>query len=118
VSACPHRAIGKLADGTVALDPNAVPCHLCSDMPCITACTDGALRPVPLEGVFFGLARVLPDRCMVFQGPECGACKPACPIGALRLVLGRPEVNADSCNGCGLCRDACPVWNKAITIDW
>ncbi|RME23436.1 MAG: 4Fe-4S dicluster domain-containing protein, partial [Deltaproteobacteria bacterium] len=121
--ACPHGAIGPYPAtsrhhaGTPALDPNTAPCHLCPDLPCARACEAGALVPIPTDALFFGLARVLPDRCFVFQGPECGACAPACPIGALRMVAGRPVIDADTCNGCGLCRAACPVWNKAITID-
>lgn len=118
IVACPHGAIGHMADGTPAMNPNEAPCHLCEELHCVTVCTTGALVPLPRETLFFGLATVLPDRCFVFRGPECGACKPACPIGALTMVAGRPTISDDKCNGCGLCRDACPVWNKAIQIDW
>jgi ferredoxin-type protein NapG len=118
VTACPHRAIGVLADGTVAMNPNALPCHLCEDMPCIAACETGALVPTPLEGIFLGLAVVDASKCFAFQGPECGACSVSCPNRAIPLVGGRPVVDMTSCVGCGLCREACPVWDKAISVVW
>ena len=117
VIACPHGAIGKLDDGTPAMDPEAAPCHLCEDLPCVTACLDGALELIEPELIFFGLARIDQDRCFVFKGPECGACKPACPTGAIRLELTRPVIDLEACNGCGLCRAACPVHGGAISID-
>lgn len=117
ILACPAGAIGHLNNGTPALNPNAVACILCPDTPCITACPDGALMPVEPELIFFGLARIQPDRCFVFKGPECGACVPACPVKALRLELTRPVIDAETCNGCGLCREACPVHGSAIVID-
>lgn len=116
--ACPHAAIGLLGDGTPALDPNKNPCHLCEDLPCIAACERGALVPVPMEGIFYGLAAVNPRTCIPFLGPECGACRVACPIRAIRMDGVRPVVDLDVCNGCGLCREACIVYDKAIRIDW
>jgi coenzyme F420 hydrogenase subunit beta len=43
----------------------------------------------------------------------CGACVPACPNGALRLVDVaqeglRPRVDAGKCTGCGSCTQICP----------
>jgi len=103
------------------MDPNQAPCHLCADMPCAQACPTDALTPLPPSAVsgviFLGLAHVETERCFVFQGPECGACHPACPLGAITLSLGRPRIDAELCNGCGLCRASCPVWGKAIRID-
>jgi Fe-S-cluster-containing dehydrogenase component len=36
------------------------------------------------------------------------ACVEACPVGALRRVEGRVELEADDCIGCGACQEACP----------
>ncbi len=116
--ACPHEAIGLLDDGTPALDPNHRPCHLCPDLPCAAACPTGALARVPAEALFFGLAAIDRRACLPFSGPECGACRPACPVRAITLEQGvRPVVDLDRCNGCGLCREACVVYDKAIRID-
>ena len=122
IEACPHGSIGRMPPGTgvfagtPAMNTQRVACHLCEDQPCVTACEDGALSPVPWEAVFFGLAVVNTSTCFVFKGPECGACRPACPLKAIRLEACRPIVDDEICNGCGLCREACPVWDKAIDI--
>lgn len=117
VLACPPQVIGVLEDGLPALDPNSGACHLCPDVPCARACPEPALEVVTPELIFFGLARIQQDKCFAFQGPECGACAPACPLGAIKMVRFRPELSDEACNGCGLCREACPVWGKAIVID-
>jgi len=100
------------------MNPNIAPCHLCEEMPCVTACEDRALLPVEPRRVILGIAMVQEDRCFAFMGPECGACVPVCPIAAIHKVAERPVIDPEVCNGCGLCRDACPVWGKAIKVVW
>lgn len=115
---CPHGAIGKLRDGTPALNPAAVACHLCDDLPCVVSCPTGALLPIEPELIFFGLARIIEEKCFVFMGPECGACAAACPTKAISLPANKPHIELDECNGCGLCKEACPVfYGSAIAID-
>ena len=120
VEACPHGAIGIMPAGsgvfagTPALNPATAPCHLCEDLACVAACDRGALVPVPKEAIFLGLAEIDKTRCFAFQGPECGTCATVCPLAAIRVDQGRPEIDQEICNGCGLCRQACPVWGKAI----
>jgi len=127
VDACPHQAIGKLpksaggAAGTPAMNVVARPCHLCEDLPCITACEPAALEPIAVAELYFGEAQIDKSRCFTFMGPECGACNvcpPTMPEGAaLTFSLGKPQIDTELCTGCGLCRDACPVYGKAITIE-
>lgn len=121
--------LGASVAGTPALDLLNRGCHLCADWPCVSICKTGALvlDTMATDGVEtapptarlprLALARVDPDTCLPFQGPECGACVPACPVpGALALVLNRPEINQTLCTGCGLCRESCIVEPGAIQI--
>ena len=52
IIACPKQAIRKAGDefgeqqaGKPMILPETNPCWLCKDLPCITACETGALRP-------------------------------------------------------------------------
>ena len=38
----------------------------------------------------------------------CGACKTACPAGAVRLKDSLARIDTSLCTGCGLCVKACP----------
>lgn len=128
--ACPHSLIfplparlGPEVAGTPALDLLNRGCRLCADWPCVAACEPQALRlPEGEEGQappLPSLARVSIDepRCLPYQGPECGACVPACPVpGALRLAGERPVIDAGRCVGCALCREACVVEPKAVRV--
>ena len=74
----------------------------------------GEPEPVPLYSI-----RVSQARCIVFRGPECGACAGLCPDGeqALALRRGRPVFVAESCSGCGHCVVACPTIPAALEIE-
>jgi len=39
----------------------------------------------------------------------CGICAEDCPVSAIAMVDGLPNVNADACVGCGLCAENCPA---------
>lgn len=44
----------------------------------------------------------------------CGNCAEACPVDAVAMKNGIPEVDAAWCLGCGLCARSCP--NDAVTM--
>jgi ferredoxin-type protein NapG len=57
------------------------------------------------------------ERCLPYNGPECGACKGSCPVpGALLWRDEKPNIDQDVCVGCALCREVCIVEPKAIVI--
>ena len=62
IQACPKDAIikapkkmGFFIMGTPYIDPLKNPCVMCDDLPCISACPDAALLPVPALRFKFGL---------------------------------------------------------------
>jgi ferredoxin-type protein NapG len=127
IEACPHDVLFKLPErlgrrvaGTPAMDLLNRGCRMCGDWPCVEACEPQALlipNP-PVARARLARARIDPNTCLPYLGPECGACADACPVpGALEWEDGlRPVINEDSCTGCALCREACIVDPKAIEI--
>jgi MauM/NapG family ferredoxin protein len=144
--ACPEASIRKappgsgLSAGTPYIHPRSMPCFLCTDLPCIPACPEGALLPPrrrvggqDLEGpraVRMGLARVKPSLCLTWSrkdqpAEDCRTCVDRCPFPeeAIRMELseedGRvhPVVAESHCTGCGLCVFACPTAEPAIVVD-
>lgn len=120
---CPTNSIISLErdDGRLlpVIDPTAKPCYLCEDLPCVTACPDGALvDPGGPERVRMGIAKVEPKRCVTFRGEICRSCYTACPFPdrAIMLIGSRPLVSSSACTGCGLCEHACPEFPKAIHV--
>ncbi|MCG6950286.1 MAG: 4Fe-4S dicluster domain-containing protein [Acidobacteria bacterium] len=101
------------------ISPSTKACYLCADLPCIAACSDGALvDPGGPEQVRLGIARVNPRRCVTFKGETCDRCYSACPYPdrAIMSIGGRPLIGSGACTGCGLCENACPEHPKAIVV--
>jgi ferredoxin len=123
VPVCPRDSIFMIdPDGPSplpAIDPSAAPCVLCDDLPCITACPDGALvDPGGPDRVRIGIAKVDPRLCVTFKGELCDRCYRICPYPdrAIMMIGGRPLVGSGACTGCGLCEHACPEEPKAIVV--
>ena len=134
------KAAGVTAVSTPAMDLLNKGCHLCEDWPCVTACKEPSLQlpnsesrlegeagvaddnnnEVEEEGEFIpqlAYARIDENTCLPYSGPECGACKSACPLpDALQWNGTKPVINQDVCNGCGLCREVCIADPKAVLI--
>jgi len=130
IEACPHGTVfplpvrqGAEVVNTPALDLLNHACHLCAEWPCVTACEARALQlptveedelpPLPR----IALASIDTDTCLPYSGPECGACRPACPVdGALQWQQEKPRIDPARCTGCALCREACITEPKAIRV--
>ena len=126
-TACPHDAIVPLHDHvgpaarTPHILPTRMPCYLCDDLPCIAACADGALVPVPSgpAGVRMGIAELSPHRCLVSRGQVCEICVQCCPFPGVALKIGSdrlPIVDPATCTGCGVCVQVCPVRPAALSV--
>ena len=123
IPVCPGDSIVAAELGEGRSIPVIVPerrgCFLCTDLPCVAACPEGALvSPGKPERVRMGVARVNPKRCVTFRGRACDLCLKACPYPqqAIMMVGGRPIVASGVCTGCGLCEYACPESPKAIVV--
>ena len=126
-AACPAGSIlhvpssGGLAAATPYLEPARIPCIACPDMPCAAACPTDALT-VPAngwEGQRLGWIEFHPDRCITFEGKECGVCVRSCPVGERALSLdedGRPVLKVEGCVACGVCVRDCITVPSSFTF--
>lgn len=54
-------------------------------------------------------AKVNADVCV-----GCGACEGSCPMGAIKIVDGKSQIDEGACVDCGTCVGTCPV--EAISL--
>ncbi len=124
--------------GTPYFIPREVPCYMCDDIPCATACPSEALDikslfnkkdELDITRAKMGLAVVHRESCVAYWGLQCDACYRACPLLDEALTLdyqknertGKhafllPVVHSDICTGCGLCEKACITEKPAIFV--
>lgn len=146
IAACPQDALVKAGPSAglglhaPVLEPRRMPCFLCTDLPCITACPEGALAwpkrkledGTELDGppaVKIGTAKVKEKLCLTYTSDEreatpCTVCVDRCPYPgeAIRMVKAdtgpdHPEVIEARCTGCGLCTFGCPADEAAILVE-
>jgi len=101
------------------INPSAIPCYLCTELPCIAACEESALiDPGGPDRVRLGIAKIDPTKCVTFKGKTCRSCYTACPYPdqAIMMIGARPLIGSGACTGCGLCEHACPEHPKAIVV--
>jgi ferredoxin-type protein NapG len=125
--ACPKDSIqrvpkkmGFLIMDTPYIDPIKVPCVMCDDLPCITACEDEALLPVPggPTEVEMGYAILDRKKCQSYGHTFCQQCIIDCPIpGAITQNREQqPIFHKDICTGCGVCVRSCSTVNIPVAI--
>lgn len=102
-------------------------CNLCGQV-----CPTGAIPALPLEKKqksIIGVAVLDKDRCLPFaKKMNCIVCEEHCPIpekairfetvhdrdyGGKNVVLKRPFIIEELCNGCGICENKCPLDGRA-----
>ena len=127
IHACPKDAIqrvpkkmGFLIMDTPYIDPIKVPCVMCDDLPCIPACPDGALLPVPggPADVEMGYAILDKKKCQAYGHTFCQQCIIDCPVpGAITQNRDQqPIFHKDICTGCGVCVRSCSTVNIPVAI--
>ena len=134
IKVCPHQCIrGSDSEsatgarvGTPIIRPQEAACRLCHDFPCITACKDGALRPVgDIRKVKIGVALIDRRRCLDYtfdymgaQTSPCQQCYSQCPLKdeAITLEGSGPVVQAEKCVGCGICENVCQTVNPPSSV--
>ena len=125
IHACPKDAIqrapkkmGFLIHNTPYIDPMRNPCVMCTDLPCIPACPDGALLPVQeLSDVSMGYAILDKKKCQAYGDTFCQQCVIDCPVpGAIHQIDNKPVVDKNICTGCGVCMRSCSTVNIPLAI--
>ena len=126
MDACPAHAVvpaptsAGLAAATPIIEPLKQPCVACEGMFCASVCPTGALA-LPADGWAserIGALELDVDRCIAYQGIECGVCARACPVGSEAIDLdakGRPVIRS-GCVGCGVCVRACVTSPSSLTL--
>ncbi|MCL3781631.1 ferredoxin-type protein NapG [Prolixibacteraceae bacterium JC049] len=145
VEACPYDTL-KLAapndgisPGTPYFEPRDIPCYMCTDYPCITACPSESLEvsriqksteeEASINNAQMGLAVIHKETCIAYWGIQCDACYRACPLIDKAITLDidknqvtkkhanlKPIVHSDYCTGCGKCEQVCVTEKAAIFI--
>jgi MauM/NapG family ferredoxin protein len=126
IHACPKDAIvkapkkfGFLVMGTPYIDPIKNPCVMCDDLPCISACPDGALLPVDSPAdVNMGYAILDKKKCQAYGDTFCQQCIIDCPIpGAITQNKDQqPIFHKNICTGCGVCVRSCSTVNIPVAL--
>ena len=125
IHACPKDAIqrapkkfGFLIHNTPYIDAMRTPCVMCTDLPCISACPDGALLPVQeLTDVSMGYAILDKKKCQAYGETFCQQCVIDCPVpGAIHQVDDKPIIDKNICTGCGVCMRSCSTVNIPVAI--
>ena len=128
IHACPKDAIlkapkkfGFLIMGTPYIDPKKNPCVMCDDLPCISACPDGALLPVDSPAdVRMGYVILDKKKCQAYgDNPTfCQQCVIDCPIpGAITQNNdNEPVFHKSACTGCGVCVLSCSTVNIPVAL--
>jgi ferredoxin-type protein NapG len=135
---CPYDALrlaelgDPIATGTPYFVAREVPCEMCEDIPCVTACPTGALDPglTDIDDARMGVAVLVGhETCLNYLGLRCDVCYRICPLLDEAITLkpqhnprtGRhalfiPTVHTDHCTGCGKCEQACVLEEAAIKV--
>lgn len=115
--ACPFGAISIKENGLVEIDPEI--CTGCEI--CVETCPQNLLQLIS-EDTAGALALCNcrnPKRQVIMKNCKsgcikCGLCEKNCPIDAIKLVDGIPQVDYDLCTSCGACVQKCPT--KVLTL--
>lgn len=66
------------------------------------------LVPTPLRGMVHGMVKMKPSLSSSVC-TRCGICKEVCPVSAISLTGGYPEIDEKNCVRCMCCHEMCPT---------
>lgn len=124
VEACPFYTLRLSKEGTKGLPifvPREIPCFMCEDIPCASACPTDALdinlvstnNSLDITKARMGVAVVDTLNCIAYAGIQCDACYRACPLIDEAIYL---EYKANERTGCGKCEKACITELASIRV--
>jgi ferredoxin-type protein NapH len=120
IEVCPNKALHEMPIiygmenyGTPYMIPREGNCCLC--MSCVNACPTGALKPVQIQKVNIGIARIDTSKCIAWREHKlCLICVEQCPMGGVTQDdKHRPVIVPDKCVGCGSCEKCCALEGEA-----
>lgn len=119
--ACPFDCIKISKNGhpKAYVEPAKSPCRLCHDLPCIAACTKGAMAaPDSASALRLGVAVIDEEMCTARDGADCRLCSIKCPLEPKAIYFKDigPVLDRSTCTGCGICAEACRTVNDIEAI--
>ncbi len=115
ISVCPVSCIKFSPDELTGKNlpiivPSEKACIMCDEILCTKVCERNALV-TPKDMIFpkIGLAQIVEDKCLPYNGQSCMTCYDACPLkrDAIKMKFNKPVINDETCTGCGICEEAC-----------
>ncbi|MBT9170086.1 MAG: Anaerobic sulfite reductase subunit C [Actinobacteria bacterium] len=75
----------------------------------IAGCPNACIKPQENDLGFMGVAQPILDESNGAECISCGICEDVCPVKAIQLVDGKPQIDLTRCINDGKCINSCPT---------